>query len=88
MRIGILSSICLLMAVPAALAKSDNTAEQRVLLLEQLRTGQALYRDDMIENALRRLALLAPQDADVVLAGIELSLRRVKWSRPGRTCSD
>ncbi|OXY83411.1 cellulose synthase complex outer membrane protein BcsC [Oceanimonas doudoroffii] len=76
MRIGILSSICLLMAVPAALAKPDNTAEQRVLLLEQLRTGQALYRDDMIENALRRLALLAPQDADVVLAGIELSLRR------------
>ncbi|GAA3719966.1 cellulose synthase complex outer membrane protein BcsC [Oceanisphaera sediminis] len=74
MRIGVLSSVGLLMAVPAALAEPGSTAEQRVLLLEQMRAGQALYRDDMVENALRRLTLLAPRDADILLAGVEFSL--------------
>ncbi|WP_107850630.1 cellulose synthase subunit BcsC-related outer membrane protein [Oceanimonas marisflavi] len=76
MRIKVLSAFCLLVLSRPVLADPDTPAEQQAFLLEQLRLGQALYRDDMVENALGRLELVAPLDKDVALAAMEFSLHR------------
>lgn len=46
--------------------------QQRVL--EQMRVGEALYREDMVRDALARLNLIAPDDPQTLVAGIRQAL--------------
>ncbi|WP_449430342.1 cellulose synthase complex outer membrane protein BcsC [Pseudomonas putida] len=56
-------------------AQPKDRDEQRQWLLEQVRIGEALHRDDLVRDALRRLRLLEPRNPDVLLAELGLALR-------------
>ncbi|WP_041543292.1 cellulose synthase complex outer membrane protein BcsC [Oceanimonas sp. GK1] len=81
MQLAVLSACCLWALSHSVMAEPGTPAGQRAFLLEQLRLGQALYRDDMVENALGRLELMAPLDADVALAAMEFSLRKGEFEQ-------
>ncbi|WP_116475523.1 cellulose synthase complex outer membrane protein BcsC [Zobellella maritima] len=57
---------------PAALA----TVEPESWLLEQIRLGEAGYRDNLVEESLHRLALIAPDHPQVMAARLRLALRQ------------
>lgn len=59
-----------------AVGKAATAAEQRQWLLQQVRVGEASGREALIEDALARLRLLAPDDRGTLLAMLEISLRR------------
>ncbi|WP_375057396.1 cellulose synthase complex outer membrane protein BcsC [Zobellella sp. DQSA1] len=81
MRIVPFFSVCLLLHGSLVLARPDSPEQQQEWLLEQLRMGQALYRDDIVQDALGRLELVAPHHPEVVLTGIEFSLERGERGR-------
>ena len=56
-------------------AQPKDAGEQRQWLLDQVRRGEALHRDDLVRDALRRLQLLEPRNPDVLLAALNLALR-------------
>lgn len=58
-----------------ALAQPKDAGEQRQWLLDQVRRGEALHRDDLVRDALGRLQLLEPRNPDVLLAALSLALR-------------
>lgn len=58
-----------------AVAQPKDAAEQRQWLLDQVRRGEALHRDDLVRDALGRLQLLEPRNPDVLLAALSLALR-------------
>ena len=51
-------------------------ASQREWLLQQVRLGQASGRQDLVQDALNRLSLLAPYDSETLLSLLELQLSR------------
>ncbi|TYO75356.1 cellulose biosynthesis protein BcsC [Pseudomonas sp. CK-NBRI-02] len=63
------------LASQAAAQQPTDRNEQRQWLLEQVRIGEALHRDDLVRDALGRLRLLEPRDAEVLLASLRLALR-------------
>ncbi|MFJ4441198.1 cellulose synthase complex outer membrane protein BcsC [Pseudomonas sp. NPDC089422] len=73
--IGVLTLTALSCAVAAQPKDRD---EQRQWLLEQVRIGEALHRDDLIHDALARLRLLEPRNPDALLAALSLALREQK----------
>ncbi|WEZ88836.1 cellulose synthase complex outer membrane protein BcsC [Pseudomonas sp. NyZ480] len=73
--IGVLTLSALSCAVAAQPKDSDG---QRQWLLEQVRIGEALHRDDLVHNALARLRLLEPRNPDALLAALSLALREQK----------
>ncbi|WP_060514398.1 cellulose synthase complex outer membrane protein BcsC [Pseudomonas sp. NBRC 111132] len=58
-----------------AAAQPKDADEQRQWLLDQVRRGEALHRDDLVRDALGRLQLLEPRNPDVLLAALSLALR-------------
>jgi Flp pilus assembly protein TadD len=58
-----------------AVAQPKDAGEQRQWLLDQVRRGEALHRDDLVRDALGRLQLLEPRNPDVLLAALDLALR-------------
>ncbi|HHU94403.1 MAG TPA: tetratricopeptide repeat protein [Alcaligenaceae bacterium] len=54
-------------------ALAQPTAEQR--LLEQIQRGEALYRDDIVDDALERLYRIRPQHTEGLLAEIRIAIR-------------
>ncbi|MFJ4453936.1 cellulose synthase complex outer membrane protein BcsC [Pseudomonas sp. NPDC089392] len=58
-----------------AAAQPKDASEQRQWLLDQVRRGEALHRDDLVRDALGRLQLLEPRNPDVLLAALKLALR-------------
>ncbi|MBA4500831.1 cellulose biosynthesis protein BcsC [Marinobacterium sp. 3-1745] len=63
-------------------AQSEHTRQQQTdWLMDQLHAGQALYRDDLVQSALRRLELLAPLHPDVLFAGVEFHLEQGNQAR-------
>ncbi|WP_341795981.1 MULTISPECIES: cellulose synthase complex outer membrane protein BcsC [unclassified Pseudomonas] len=58
-----------------AVAQPKDAGEQRQWLLDQVRRGEALHRDDLVRDALGRLQLLEPRNPDVLLAALSLALR-------------
>ncbi|MFV3288714.1 cellulose synthase complex outer membrane protein BcsC [Pseudomonas sp. NY11955] len=58
-----------------AAGQPKDAAEQRQWLLDQVRRGEALHRDDLVRDALGRLQLLEPRNPDVLLAALNLALR-------------
>mgnify|MGYP006169371327 CR=1 FL=1 len=57
-----------------AAAQPKDANEQRQWLLDQVRRGEALHRDDLVRDALGRLQLLEPRNPDVLLAALSLGL--------------
>lgn len=53
-------------------------SSQRDWLLQQVRLGEATGRLDLADSALKRLQLLAPDDAQVLLASLEIELSQQK----------
>ncbi|WP_434030478.1 cellulose synthase complex outer membrane protein BcsC [[Pseudomonas] boreopolis] len=72
---GLAGGVCAqaLPAVPAG-----TVPEQRQWLLQQVRIGEATGRQELIEDALARLRLLAPDDRATMVAILEVQLSRQK----------
>lgn len=54
---------------------ADNITPKQ-FLLQQVLSGEINYRDDLVEQALYRLDLIAPNDPDVIAARLRLALRK------------
>ena len=57
---------------------ADSIAAQRLWLLQQVRIGEATGRQRLIEDALARLRLLAPDDRTTMVAILEVQLSQQK----------
>ncbi len=57
-----------------ALGQSASQVDQQQRFLEQMRVGEALYREDLVRGALARLNLIAPDLPQVLVAGIRQAL--------------
>ena len=58
----------------AALPVSAQQQEQQQWLLQQMRIGEALQRDDLVRDSLARLELIAPDDPQVLVGKIRQAL--------------
>lgn len=69
-RLGLLlSGVC-----SVALGQPLNPAEQQQWLLEQMRIGEALYREELVRDSLARLELIAPNHPEVLLAELRQAM--------------
>ena len=57
-----------------ALAQPLTPPQQQQWLLEQIRVGQALYREDLVHDSLARLELIAPDNPQVRVAEVRQAL--------------
>src|SRR5690606_23602040 len=71
-----LAGNCTAQGLPAMPA--GTVAEQRQWLLQQVRIGEASGRQALIEDALARLRMLAPNDRGTLLALLEVQLSQQK----------
>ena len=67
---------CMAQALPAT--PGGTVAEQRQWLLQQVRIGEATGRQSLIEDALARLRMLAPDDRSTLVAILEVQLSQQK----------
>ena len=78
------SLLLLLLIAPACwgqAAEPRDRAQQLDWLLAQTRAGEALSRDDLINDALTRLRLMAPDHPQALLAEMRLALRQQDYPR-------
>ena len=61
-----------------ALAQPTSVLEQQQWLLEQVRIGEALYREDLVHDSLARLQLIAPNNPQALVASIRQALLEKK----------
>ncbi|UVL86471.1 BCSC C-terminal domain-containing protein [Pseudomonas sp. B21-028] len=66
-----------------ALGQSLGQVDQQQRFLEQMRVGEALYREDLVRDALARLNLIAPDLPPVLVAGIRQALLQNDQARAG-----
>lgn len=64
------------LAPGATASAAGDQQEHQQWLLDQVRAGEALHRDDLVEGALTRLERLNPNDPQVLLVTLRLALRR------------
>ncbi len=57
-----------------AMAQPVNVQDQQQWLLEQVRIGEALYREDLVRDSLARLSLIAPNNPQALVASIRQAL--------------
>lgn len=57
-----------------AIAQPVNVQDQQQWLLEQVRIGEALYREDLVRHSLARLSLIAPNNPQALVASIRQAL--------------
>lgn len=70
-----------LQGVSPALAQPGVQEGQQQRLIEQIRVGEALYRDDLVRDSLTRLESIAPDSPEALAAGIRLALRQQDQGR-------
>ncbi len=58
----------------AAIAQPNTVQEQQQWLLEQVRIGEAMYREDLVRDSLARLQLIAPNNPQALMASIRQAL--------------
>lgn len=58
------------------LAQSAEAVSPEQFLMEQVRLGEALYKDDLVDQSLYRLALIDPNNPEVLAARLRLALRQ------------
>lgn len=61
-----------------ALAQPTSVLEQQQWLLEQVRIGEALFREDLVHDSLARLQLIAPNNPQALVASIRQALLEKK----------
>ena len=61
-----------------ALAQPSSVQEQQQWLLEQVRVGEAMYREDLVRDSLARLELIAPNNPQALVATIRQALLEKK----------
>ncbi|MCL9685459.1 cellulose synthase complex outer membrane protein BcsC [Legionella maioricensis] len=69
-------SLVLFSAACISQAQASDSVAPKQFLLEQVFTGEANYRDDLVQQALYRLELIAPNDPEVIAARLRLALRQ------------
>ncbi|MES2869742.1 MAG: cellulose synthase complex outer membrane protein BcsC [Pseudomonadota bacterium] len=62
----------------AAFAQPTSVQEQQQWLLEQVRVGEALFREDLVRDSLARLQLIAPNNPQALVASIRQALLEKK----------
>ena len=60
---------------------AQTAVEPKQFLWEQVRLGEASYRDNLVQESLHRLALIAPNDPQLLAAKIKLALRQDQASQ-------
>lgn len=65
----------------AAFAQPTSVQEQQQWLLEQVRVGEALFREDLVRDSLARLQLIAPNNPQALVASIRQALleKNLSW---------
>lgn len=63
-----------LAAIPAA--HGEEAVSPKQFLIEQIRLGEARYKDDLVRQSLYRLALIDPNNPEILAARIRLALRQ------------
>lgn len=58
----------------AAIAQPTKVQEQQQWLLEQVRIGEAMYREDLVRDSLARLQLISPNNPQALVASIRQAL--------------
>lgn len=58
----------------AAIAQPTTVQEQQQWLLEQVRIGEAMYREDLVRDSLARLQLISPNNPQALVASIRQAL--------------
>lgn len=58
----------------AAIAQPTTVQEQQQWLLEQVRIGEAMYREDLVRDSLARLQLISPNNPQALVASIRRGL--------------
>ena len=58
----------------AAIAQPTTVQEQQQWLLEQVRIGEAMYREDLVRDSLARLQLISPNNSQALVASIRQAL--------------
>ena len=58
----------------AAIAQPTTVQEQQQWLLEQVRVGEAMYREDLVRASLARLQLIAPNNPQALVASIRQAI--------------
>ena len=58
----------------AAIAQPSTVQEQQQWLLEQVRIGEAMYREDLVRDSLARLQLISPNNPQALVASIRQAL--------------
>ncbi|WP_375056619.1 cellulose synthase complex outer membrane protein BcsC [Zobellella sp. DQSA1] len=83
-------SVALALATPVAAQVAPEP-----WLLEQIRLGESLHRDDLVQESLHRLALIAPDHPQLMMSRLRLSLRqenpaeaRLQFERLARLAPD
>lgn len=79
-----LLSVALLPGLSVAQAVELRGDQQRDWLLGQVRLGEALGRDDLLDGALARLQEVAPNDAETLAAAARRAVRRGDLREAGR----
>lgn len=72
-----LSSLCLLLALSSH-TYANEAISQKQFLFEKLLINEMNYQDGLVEQTLKRLALIAPNDPVLIAAEIRLALRQGK----------
>lgn len=65
----------------SSIAQTSDSQEQQQLLLNQVRSAESLYRDDLVSGALGRLERISPDDPQTLLAGMRLAVRKNDLAR-------
>ncbi|CEG58688.1 cellulose synthase complex outer membrane protein BcsC [Legionella fallonii] len=69
-------SLVLFSAACISQAQAADSLTPKQFLLQQVLAGEANYRDDLVEQALYRLDLIAPNDPEVIVARLRFALRK------------
>ena len=62
----------------AVMAQPSSVQDQQQWLLEQVRIGEAMYREDLVRDSLARLELIAPDNPQALVASIRQALLEKK----------
>ena len=62
----------------AVMAQPTSVQDQQQWLLEQVRIGEAMYREDLVRDSLARLELIAPDNPQALVASIRQALLEKK----------
>lgn len=67
---------CVALAAAAPMAQATEAVSPQQFLIEQIHLGEARYKDDLVRQSLYRLALIDPNNPEIMMARMRLALRQ------------